>query len=100
MVGYIIRGLKGRVTCKKNLNSYLDFIGSVGLVDFLIFGRRFVGEKRYPKRPTDIPTIRFPVAVDLGWASRDDIEGTIAEPVYIMYRERLPCGSFLRRLES
>ena len=28
------------------------------------------------------------------------IEGTIAEPAYIMYGERLPCGSFLRRLES
>ena len=26
--------LKGRVTYKKILNSYLDFIGSVGLVDF------------------------------------------------------------------
>ena len=45
-------------------------------------------------------TIHLPVAVDLGWASRDDIEGTIAEPAYIMYGERLPCGSFLRRLES
>ena len=59
-----------------------------------------MGEKRCPKRPTATPTIRFPVAVDLGWASRDDIEGTIAEPAYIMYGERLPCGSFLRRLES
>ena len=37
----------------------------------------------------------FPVAADLGWALRDDIEGTIAEPAYIMYGERLPCGSFL-----
>ena len=46
------------------------------------------------------PTIRFPVAADLGWALRDDIEGTIAEPAYIMYGERLPCGSFLRHLES
>ena len=59
-----------------------------------------MGEKRCPKRPTATPTIRFPVAVDLGWTSRDVIEGTIAEPAYIMYGERLPCGSFLRRLES
>ena len=59
-----------------------------------------MGEKRCPKQPTATPTIRFPVAVDLGWASRDIIEGTIAEPAYIMYGERLPCGSFLRRLES
>ena len=34
-----------------------------------------MGEKRCPKRPTATPTIRFPVAVDLGWASRDNIEG-------------------------
>ena len=75
--------IKGRVTCKK-INSYLDLVGGVGLVDFfLIFGRHFVGEKRCPKRPTTTPTIRFPVAVDLGWASRDVIEGTIAEPAYI-----------------
>ena len=72
----------------------MDFVGSVGLVDFFVtIGRRFVGEKRCPKRPIATPTIRLPVAVDLGWASR----GTIAEPVY---GERLPCGSFLRRLES
>ena len=32
-------------------------------------------EKRCPKRPIATPTIRLPVAVDLGWASRDDIEG-------------------------
>ena len=57
---------------------------------FVIFGRRFVGEKHCPKRPTATPTILFPVAVDLGWASRDVIEGTIAEPMYIMYGERLP----------
>ena len=76
----------------------MDFIGSVGFVD--IFGRRFVGEKRCPKRPIATPTIRLPAAVDLGWASRDIIEGTIADPAYIMYGERLPCGSFLRRLES
>ena len=43
-----------------------------------------MGEKRCPKRPIATPTLRFPVAVDLGWASRDDIEGTIAEPAYIM----------------
>ena len=79
----------------------MDFIGSVGLVDFfVIFGRRFVGEKCCPKRPIATPTIHLPVAVDLGWASCDDIEGTIAEPAYIMYGERLPYGSFLRRLES
>ena len=66
----------------------------------IIFGRRFVGEKRCPKRPIATPTIRLPVAVDLGWASRDVIEGMIAELAYIMYGERLPCGSFLRRLES
>ena len=59
-----------------------------------------MGEKRCPKWPTATPTIRFSVAVDLGWASHDDIEGTLAEPAYIMYGERLPCGSFLRRLES
>ena len=59
-----------------------------------------MGEKRHPKQPIAIPTIRLPVAVDLGWASCDDIEGMIAEPAYIMYGERLPCGSFLRRLES
>ena len=44
-----------------------------------------MGEKHCPKRPTDTPTIRFPAAVNLGWASRHDIEGTIAEPAYIMY---------------
>ena len=82
---------KGRVTAKE----YLDFIGSVRLV--VIFGRRFVGEKRCPKRPIATPTIRLPVAVDLGWASRDFIEGTIAEP---KYGERLHCSSFLRHLES
>ena len=59
-----------------------------------------MGEKRCPKQPIATPTIRLPVAVDLGWASRDIIEGTIAEPAYIMYGERLPCGSFLRCLES
>ena len=79
----------------------MDFIGSEGLVVFFVlFGRRFVGEKRCPKWPTATPTIRLPVVVDLGWASRDDIEGKIAEPAYIIYGERLPCGSFLRRLES
>ena len=61
------------------------------LVDFVvIFGCRFVGEKHCPKRPTATSTISFPVVVDLGWASRDDIEGTIVEPAYIMYGERLP----------
>ena len=74
----------------------------VGLVVFiLIFGRRFVSEKRWP---TATPTIRLPVAVVLGWASHDIIEETIAEPAYIMYGERLPCGtctcSFLHRLEN
>ena len=63
-----------------------------------------MGEKRCPKRPIATPTICLPVAVDLGWASRDDIKGTIADPAYItcMYGERHPCGSFLhvRRLES
>ena len=59
-----------------------------------------MGEKRCPKRPIASPTIHLPVAVDLGWDSRDDIEGTIPEPAYIMYGERLPCGSFLRCLES
>ena len=54
-------------------NSYLDFIGSVGLGD--IFRRHFVGEKRCPKRSTATPTIHLPVAVDLGWASRDDLYG-------------------------
>ena len=64
----------------------------MGLVDFFVtFGRRFVGEKRCPKWPTATPTILFPVAAILGWASRDDIKGTIAEPAYIMYGERLPC---------
>ena len=38
-----------------------------------------MGEKRCPKRPIATPTIRLPVAVDLGWASRDVIEGMIAE---------------------
>ena len=52
------------------------------------------------KRPIATSTIRLLVGVDLGWASRDVIKGTIAEPVYIMYGERLPCGSFLHRLES
>ena len=52
-----------------------------------------MGKKCCPKRPIATPTIRLPVAVDLGWASRDDIEGTIAEPAYIMYGERLPCSS-------
>ena len=52
-----------------------------------------MGEKRRLKRPNATPTIHLPVAVDLGWASRDVIEGTITEP-----GEGLPCGSFLRRL--
>ena len=52
-----------------------------------------MGEKCCPKRPIATPIIRLPVAVDLGWASRDVIEGTIAEPAYIMYGERLPCGN-------
>ena len=59
-----------------------------------------MGEKRCPKRPIATPTIRLPVAVDLGWASRDDIEGTITEPAYTMYGVRLPYGSVLRRLET
>ena len=56
----------------------------MGLVDFfiVIFGHRFVGEKRCPKRPIATPTVRLPVAVDLGWASRDVNEGTIAEAAY------------------
>ena len=57
-----------------------------------------MGDKRRPKLPTVTPTVRFPVEVDLGWASRDNIEGMISEPAYIMYGERLPCGSFLHRL--
>ena len=57
-------------------------------------------EKCCPKWPTATPTIRLPVAVDLGWASCNIIEGTIAEPAYIVYGERLPYGSFLHRLES
>ena len=59
-----------------------------------------MGEKHCPKRPIATPTIHLPVAVDRGWASHDVIEGTISEPAYIMYGERLSCGSFLRRLES
>ena len=61
-----------------------------------------MAEKCCPKWPTATPTIRFPIAVDLGWASRDVIEGTIAESAYIMYGERLPCDIFLyiHRLES
>ena len=66
----------------------------------MIMGRRFVSEKFCPKRPIATPTIRLPVVVDLGWASCDIIEGTIAEPMYIMYGERLPCDSVLRCLES
>ena len=64
----------------------------------MFFGRHFVGEKHCPKWPTATPTIGFPVAVNLGWV--DVIEGTIADCVYIMYSERLPCGSFLHHLES
>ena len=41
-----------------------------------------MGEKRCPKRPIATPTVRLPVAVDLGWASRDVNEGTIAEAAY------------------
>ena len=59
-----------------------------------------MGEKHCPKRPIATPTIRLSVAVDLGWASCDEIESMITEPAYIMYGERLPCDSFLRRLES
>ena len=33
----------------------------------IIFGRRFAGEKHYPKRPTATPTMRLPVAVKCGW---------------------------------
>ena len=36
-----------------------------------------MGEKHCPIRPTVTPTIRFSVAVDLRWASRDDIDGTL-----------------------
>ena len=59
-----------------------------------------MGAKHCPKQPIATPTTCLPVAVELGWASRDIIEGTITEPVYIMYGERLPCGSFLHCLES
>ena len=51
------------------LNSYLDFIGSVYRargIFIIIFGRRFAGEKRCPKRPTATPTMRLPVAVKCG----------------------------------
>ena len=57
-----------------------------------------MSEKCCPKRPTATPTIHLLVAVDLGWVSRDVIEGMFAEPAYIIYGERFPCGSFLRRL--
>ena len=55
--------------------------------------KSFVGEKRCPKRHTATPTIRLPDAVDLniGWASHDVIEGTIAKHAYIMHGERLSC---------
>ena len=76
--------------------SYLDFIGSVELVDFfsVIFGRRFVGEKRCPKRPIHTPTIHLPVAVDLEWASRDDIEGMIVPYIIVLY------GSYTLDIDS
>ena len=59
----------GGIMQKKHLKkkSYLDFTGSVGLVDFfIILGCRFAGEKRCPKRPIATPTIRLPVAVKCG----------------------------------
>ena len=86
-------------------NTYFIF-GSVRLVEFffVILGRRFVDQKRCRKRPIATPTIRLPVEVDLGWALRDVIEGTIANcracVHYIMYGERLPCGSLICRLGS
>ena len=64
-------GFKGRVTCSLVCRACRFFP--------VILGRRFVGEKRYPKRRIATPTIRLPVAVDLGYiyraASRDVIEG-------------------------
>ena len=76
-------------------NRKLDFIGS-HCHNFYCF----VGDKHCPKRPTVTPTVCLPVVVDLGWVSRDIIEGMIAERAYILYGERLPCGGFLCRLES
>ena len=35
-------------------------------ISIIIFGRRFAGEKRCPKRPTATPTMRLPVAVKCG----------------------------------
>ena len=85
----------------KKFFSYLDFIGSVGLVDFFSeFLAVVLWVKTLSKMAYCHSHYLFPVAVDLGWASCDDIEGTIPEPAYIMYGKRLPCGSFLRRLES
>ena len=49
-----------------------------------------MGEKRCQKRPTATSTIRFPVAVDLGWASRDVIEGTPAYHIISVYGEGFP----------
>ena len=46
-----------------------------------------MGEKYCPKWPTATPTIRLPEAVDLGWASRDVIEGRLQSP-YILYTVR------------
>ena len=54
--------LKGRVTCKKFLfkNSYLDFISSVGLIDFFLnFGRRFVGENAVQNGLLPLPLFVF-----------------------------------------
>ena len=62
--------LKGRVSCKKLF--FFKFI--VGFhwecrargIFIIIFGRRFAGEKRCPKRHTATPTMRLPVAVKCG----------------------------------
>ena len=41
-----------------------------------------MGEKHCPKQPTATSTTYLSVAVDLGWASRNVIEGMIAEHVF------------------
>ena len=59
-------GLFPAVTCKKVFHIW---ISCRACRFFRNFWLSFCG-------PAATPTIRFPVAVDLGWASRDDIEGT------------------------
>ena len=73
IVPHMQTGFKGRVTCSLVCRAYRFFP--------VILGRRFVGEKRYPKRRIATPTIRLPVAVDLGYIERLHVTSSKADHI-------------------